>query len=258
MQRLYPTPAADLDPDAIYDDLRDQLPKPPAGRPYTMLNMVTSVDGKAAVRGKAAPLGSDLDHRLMRAIRAANDAVLNGAGTLRAEGIDSRVGAAWGARRAARGLPAQPLTAVVTRAGDLPLDRGWFRHEGIERVVLAGAGLAADPDRHAALAARARVILAPTPEPEPAWIARTLREACGVRYLLVEGGPHLNGALIAAGLVDEICWTLAPKIAGGGERLTLVEGPALPGLPPLALASAYLHEDELFLRYRFAGPRAAG
>lgn len=252
MQRLYPTPAADLDPDAIYDDLRELLPEPPPGRPYTTLNMVTSVDGKAAVGGRAAPLGSDLDHRLMRAIRAAHDAVLNGAGTLRAEGIDSRVGAAWGARRAARGLSPQPLAVALTRDGDLPLERRWFHHAGIARVVLAGGRLADHPARRAALERHARVLLAPTPEPDPSWALRALREECGVRYLLCEGGPRLNGALIAAGLVDQLCWTLAPKVVGGGEDLTMVAGPALPALPRLTLASAFLHEDEFFLRYRFA------
>lgn len=251
MQRLYPDHATGLDPGAIYDDLRDLLPEPPAARPYTTLNMVTSVDGKAAVGGKAAPLGSDLDHRLMRAIRAAHDAILIGAGTLRAEGIDPRVGAEQRARRMARGLSPQPLAALLTRAGDLPLERRWFRYEGVERVVLAGARLAAQAERHAAIAAAARVILAPTAEPDPAWVMRALRETCGARYLLVEGGASLNGALIAAGLVDEICWTLAPKIAGGDTALTMVTGPNLPAMPRLTLASAYLHEDEFFLRYRF-------
>src|SRR4051812_11096431 len=93
MQRLYPTFATDLSPDSIYDDLRTDLPEPPAERPYVLLNMVSSVDGKAALHGGAAGIGSALDHRLMRAIRAAVDAVMNGAATLRAERVDPRVGA---------------------------------------------------------------------------------------------------------------------------------------------------------------------
>ena len=115
-------------------------------------------------------------------------------------------------------------------------------------MILAGAHLS--PGRREALAGVSRLFLAPGAEPDPAWALRTLREECGVRRLLVEGGPALNGALLAAGLVDEIFWTLAPKLVGGGERLTMVEGPALPAMPRLALVSAHLHEDELFLRYR--------
>ena len=248
MRRLYPDPAGDLDPEAIYDDLRERLPEPPLGRPYVLLNMVTSVDGKAAVAGSAAPLGSALDHRLMRAIRAAHDAVLNGAGTLRVERLDPRVGAAWAARRAARGERPEPLAVLLTRRGDLPLDRRYFRYPEVDRVILASADLPVE--RRAALAGVARLLLAPAPDPDPVWALRTLREACGVRRLLVEGGPALNGALFAAGLVDELCWTLAPTIVGGGEGLTLVAGPALPATVRLALVSAFLHEDELFLRYR--------
>ena len=248
MQRLYPDPAAIADPATIYDELHERSPEAPPGRPYVALNMVTSVDGKAAVGGSAAPLGSDLDHRLMRAIRAAHDAVLNGAATLRAERVDPRVGSAWAARRRERGEPPEPLAVLLTRGGDLPLDRRYFQHPDVPRVILAGADLPAA--RRAALERHARVILAPTPTADPAWIVWTLREELGVRRLLVEGGATVNAGLLAAGLFYELFWTLAPKIVGGAESLTLVEGPPLPAIRRLTLLSAHLHEEEFFLRYR--------
>lgn len=246
MQQLFPHPVTDVDPLAIYDDLT--WPAPPVDRPTVTLNMVSSVDGKVAVAGSAAPLGSALDHRLMRAIRAAHDAVLNGAATLRAERIDPRVGAPWTARRLARGERPEPLAVVLTRGGDLPLDRRYFHYPEVERVVLASAALT--QERRVALSAHARLLQAPTADPDPAWVLRTLREDCGVRHLLIEGGPTVNGAFLAAGFVDEIFWTVAPKIVGGGESLTMVAGPALPQLRRLTLRSAYLHDDEFFLRYR--------
>lgn len=247
MQRLYPAPVVELDPESIYDDLRERLPEPPAGRPYVLVNMVTSVDGKAAVGGAAAPLGSALDHRLMRALRAACDGVLIGAATLRAERVDPRVGAAWAARRAARGQPPEPLALILTRAGDLPLDRRYFAHPGVPRLVIAGAGMS--KERRAALASRAELLLSPTPVPDLAWALGALRARHNVGHLLVEGGPTLVGELLAAGLVDELCWTLAPALVGGGEALTMVEGSALPAPQRLRLLSAYLHLDEFFLRY---------
>ncbi len=250
MQRLFPEPAADLDPPTIYDALWRELPLPPHDRPYVLLNMVTSVDGKAALAGGAAGIGSATDHRLMRALRAATDATMIGAATLRAERVDPRVGAERAAARVTRGVPPEPLAVVISGGGDLPLDRRYFAHAEVPRVVLLGA--AATPERRAALAARARVFVAPTPQPEPAWALGVLRRECGVRHLLVEGGPTLNGALLAADLVDELCWTLAPKIVGGGESLTLVAGSPLPEPRRLHLRSAYLHEDEFFLRYRLA------
>ncbi|HET8631259.1 MAG TPA: dihydrofolate reductase family protein [Thermomicrobiales bacterium] len=250
MQRLYPDPASGLAPTTIYDDLRATLPPPPPHRPYLMLNMVSSVDGKTVVGGTVSALGSDVDHALMRALRAASDAVLNGAGTVRAERVSSQVDDARAAARAAAGLPAQPLAVVVTRSGDLPLDRRYFHDEAMARVIVAGAAAAEDPERRAALEASARLLVARTPDPDLGWALRVLREEHGVGYLLCEGGPHLNGELFRHGLVDEVFWTVAPKIVGGGEDLTLVEGPPLDGLPRLALVTAYLHEHELFLRYR--------
>jgi riboflavin-specific deaminase-like protein len=250
MQRLYPTPATDLEPAAIYDDLWRELPEPPADRPYVLLNMVTSVDGKAAVAGSAAPIGSDVDHRLMRSLRASVDAVMIGGGTLRLERVDPRVGASWAARRSARGVPPEPLAIVLTGSGDIPLDRRYFAYPDVPRLVICGAATPAE--RREALAACATLLVAPAARPEMAWALRQLRAEYGVRHLLVEGGPTVNGELIAAGLVDELCWTLAPKIIGSTETLPLVAGPALPAPARLTLLSAYLHEDEFFLRYRFA------
>lgn len=248
MQRLYPDAANDLDPEAIYDTLRDDFPEPPADRPYLFLNMVTSVDGKAALNGGAGGIGSALDKRLMKAIRAACDAVLNGAATLRAEKIDPRVGEKYVARRIARSLPPEPLAILLSRTGDLPLDRRYFTYPGVSRLIVSGEGMPLE--QRAALSAYAELLIAPGEEPDLTWVMRTLRETYGVRYLLVEGGPNVNGSLFAAGLVDEICWTLGPKIIGGGESLTLVNGPAFPLPVPLTLRSAYLHEDEFFMRYR--------
>jgi len=248
MQRLYPDVANDLDPEAIYDSLRDDFLEPPADRPYLFLNMVTSVDGKAALHGGAGGIGSALDKRLMKAIRAACDAVLNGAATIRAEKIDPRVGATYAEARRARGLPAAPLAILLSRTGDLPLNRRYFTYPGVSRLIVSGAGT--PPEQRAALAAHAELLIAPGDEPDLTWVMRILRETYRVRYLLVEGGPNVNGSLFAAGLVDEICWTLGPKIIGGGESLTLVNGPTFPVPVPLTLRSAYLHQDEFFMRYR--------
>src|SRR4051794_24060830 len=170
MQRLYPNPASDIPPESIYDDLRADLPEPPEGRPYVLLNMVTSVDGKAALHGGATGLGSALDHRLMRALRAAVDAVMNGAATLRAERVDPRVGAERKAQRVARGQTPEPLAVLLSGSGDLPLDRRYFAHPEVPRVVLLGT--AAPAEHRTALAKRARVIVAPTPQPDPMWALR--------------------------------------------------------------------------------------
>jgi riboflavin biosynthesis pyrimidine reductase len=70
----------------------------------------------------------------------------------------------------------------------------------------------------------------------------------GVRALLCEGGPTLHGSLQAAGLVDELFLTIAPKLAGGGAP-RILEGD-LAGIEPLELAWLLEDDGELFARYR--------
>lgn len=78
-------------------------------------------------------------------------------------------------------------------------------------------------------------------------LLRSLRGE-GVRALLCEGGPTLHGALQAAGLVDELFLTIAPKLSGGGAPPRILEG-ELDDVVPLELAWLLEEEGELFARY---------
>jgi riboflavin biosynthesis pyrimidine reductase len=79
-------------------------------------------------------------------------------------------------------------------------------------------------------------------------LLRSLREE-GVEALLCEGGPTLHGALQAAGLVDELFLTIAPKLSGGGAPPRILEG-ELDGVVALELAWLLEDDGELFARYR--------
>lgn len=70
----------------------------------------------------------------------------------------------------------------------------------------------------------------------------------GVRALLCEGGPTLHGSLQAAGLVDELFLTIAPKLSGGGVPPRILEG-ELDEVIPLELAWLLEQDGELFARY---------
>jgi 2,5-diamino-6-(ribosylamino)-4(3H)-pyrimidinone 5'-phosphate reductase len=217
-----------------------------------VLTMFSTVDGKVALGGGAAGIGSQADHDLMRQLRARADAVMTGAGTLRAEDYSSRVPAAFVAARQARGQTDQPLAVVVSGSGQLPAERPLFWGEGFRRVLLTSAAGAANLEP--TQAARLEPCIAGQDAVDLPAGLRALRTDLGVRWLLCEGGPHLNHSLLAAGLVDELFLTFAPKLVGSAGP-TIVEGPPFltPGGLALMLVTLYAVEGELFFRYRIGG-----
>lgn len=243
--RLYPPPGREVC--AIYEDL--DLPptgRRDAARPYVIINTVSSVDGKTAMEGKAAGLGSTTDRRTMRTLRSRADAVMIGAGTLRAEklslGLDK-----------ADGVP-QPLAIVVTDTGDVPLEEHLIvKGEQEVLILLSDAAPKRVVER---LGNLAPVMMAPADSGGAVDLEaalRALEAERGVESLVVEGGPGLSHALISRNLVDELFLTLAPELLGGSadQTLTLLRGPTLPAhdRPALELLSIHLAESELFLRY---------
>jgi riboflavin biosynthesis pyrimidine reductase len=245
--------AADGVPD--YSTLR--FPDPPAHRPYVVTNMVMSADGKVTVEGNERGLGSPTDQRLMRQLRAAVDMVLNGASTLRKSGTSSRISDdELVARRVAEGRSPNPIASVLSGSGDLPLDRLFFHGEDFDAVVYLGDE--APPEGRAAIAETGRaVVTVPANDPVPSML-RHMREELDARALLVEGGPTINGSLLAADAIDEYFLTLGPVLVSGDAPLTPVEAtrpPSLDLLARLELISAFQNPEtsELYLRYRVGG-----
>jgi riboflavin-specific deaminase-like protein len=214
-----------------------------AHRPFVYLNMVSTADGRAAIEGRSHDLGSEADTLLLTELRALADAVMIGTGTLRAEGYARLVSDPDRiARRAAHGLAATPVAVLLSRSLDLPWDAGLFAAAG--QPVLAYTGSDAEAPEVAAALEVVRL-----EDPSPAAALADLR-ARGVRALLCEGGPTLNRALLAAGVVDELFLTLAPMLAGTADAPRIVEGDDLPEPLTMQLAWVLRHGDELFLRYR--------
>ena len=241
--RLYPLPPREIPAAEIYDDLE----LPPAGRreisrPYVIVNMVSTLDGKTTIAGKSSRIGSKVDRQVMRILRSKADAVLIGANTLRSEKLS------LGLDRSDGGP--QPLAVIVTSSGELPLETNLILGEGQELLVISPEGVAVELPP-----GRGRTLSVPAEESGSVALERalaTLRTEYAVELLLVEGGPSLNYSLISEQLVDELFLTLAPRLLGGeaGEALTILEGTPLPASRrSLDLLSAYLAGDELFLRY---------
>ena len=243
--RLYPPPGREVS--AVYEDL--ELPptgRSCAARPYVIINMVSSVDGRAALEGKASGIGSATDRRTMRTLRSGADAVMIGAGTLRAEKLSLGLDEAEGAP--------QPLAIIVTRTGDVPLEEHLIVKGGQEVLILLTDAVPrrfVERLRNLAPVMRAPADYTGAVDLERALLA--LRAERGVESLVVEGGPGLNHALISRHLVDELFVTVAPELLGGSaeQTLTLLRGPAVPAhdRPTLDLVSVHLADGELFLRY---------
>lgn len=253
--RLYPVPAEETSAEGLYADLVFPGPSPPDRLPHVAINMVMTLDGKVSVGGKASPIGSDADRTVMRNIRCAVDAVLVGAGTVRAEEMNLSVPRELQEKRNANGLPNQPLGVILAGASNLPLDRKVFSHTTQRVIVIAGA---TTPDRTLSEASRLGIptIRTESPRailPEPREVLSLLKAHFGVRNVLLEGGPSVNGAFLASGAVDELFLTLSPKIS-----LSPTDGPTIASNPvpqpptktfDLVSTHAYPPQGELYLRY---------
>ena len=248
LRRLVPTDTTlSMEPDDVYRDLN--LPAGVDGRPYVVMNMVSTVDGKAALGKSAAGIGSRTDSLLMREIRAAVDAVMHGAGTLRSEIVDPRVDVARSRQRVQRGLAPQPLAVAVS--GSLDLDpAGRFLVNGPSGTVILTSS-AAPAERRLRLAPYVTLMIGDGSTVNLGPMLRRLHDELGVCRLLVEGGPTLNQHLLDVGLIDELFWTVAPKLAGGRGRATVdSDEPTVRIAARLSLLSLYEHNGELFARYR--------
>jgi len=178
----------------------------PSG-PWLRANMVSTLDGAAAgADGRTGSINNPADHRVFHLLRGTADAIVVGAGTARAEGY---------------GEAAAPIV-VVSRRGALPEP---LRSAPPGTVLLATCSGAPGLAESRAALGEEQVLLMGEDEVD----LRSLRAALharGLVRLLGEGGPSLLGALLAAGVVDELCATVVPRlVAGGSGRITA--GPPL-------------------------------
>lgn len=247
--RLLPSPASGT-ADELLAEVRPAA-RAPAGRPFVLLNMVATADGRAAIGGRSGPIGGPADARMFAELRAIADAVLVGNGTLRTERYGRLVrDPERRARRAAAGLAEDPVAVLLSGALDLPWDAPLFA-DPAQRVIVACASGAEDGIPPGI---GADVVALPLGDPTPAAALAALRERHGIRSVLCEGGPTLNASLFAAGLVDELFLTIAPLLAADPAQPAIVEGPGPAPAEPGRLELRWLlHRDgELFLRYAVA------
>ncbi len=219
-------------------------------RPYVILNMTSTVDGRASIAGRSGGVSDQADRELFHGLRSVVDGVMAGAGTVRVERYGRIIAAEEGRRlRRERGLSEEPLACIVSGRLSLPPDTPLLR-EADARVVILTPSPASLPEcaaqvEYVRAAREGRLDL-------PSALAE-LRERFAVRTLLCEGGPHLNSELLLAGLVDELFLSLSPKLAGGeesgGEALRIIAGAEFESPIELELLGALESGSRLFLRY---------
>lgn len=218
--------------------------------------MIASADGAASIGDRTAGLGGNSDHAVFAALRSLADVILVGAGTLRAETYGpARLDLAARTRRQAWGLPPVPPIAVLTRTCRLDWQSPFFTAAEQRPVVLTTADAeAADRDRAATVA---EVVVAGDTAVDLPLALGALADR-GADNVLAEGGPHVSAQLAGAGLLDELCLTIAPLVVAGGAS-RILDGPGLDQALALELGHVLESDGYLFLRYhRHTADQASG
>ncbi|MDQ6721009.1 MAG: dihydrofolate reductase family protein [Candidatus Dormibacteraeota bacterium] len=231
--------------------------------PVLYSNFVSSLDGVVTLGSKPSA-GSVIsgkypaDRFVMGLLRACADAVVVGAGTLRATPghlwtpahVYPALATEFTALRSSLGRSAEPALVLLTATGELDFDHPALIRGAIVITTIAGAkkiGRRLPP-------ACEVVAMGKGDSLDLGNAIRELRDR-GLNVLLSEGGPHVMGQLLKDGLLDEAFLTISPVVAGRGDeqRLGMVEGVEL--LPAKGawsrLLSARQHGEYLFLRYGF-------
>jgi riboflavin biosynthesis pyrimidine reductase len=247
-----------------------------AARPYVISNFVSTLDGVVSlgIPGKAgggAISGFNRhDRALMGLLRAAAEAVVVGAGTLRAvprhlwtaDYIFPELAPAYQALRRDLGLAPMPLNVIVSGSGQLDLTAPVFASGAVETLVVTTATGAA---RLHGSAVPAGVSVGEVQTDDNARLSAgdvlAMIAKCVGRpapLVLLEGGPRIMGDFFAERQIDELFLTVAPQVAGRDdnaqtERPGLVAGQSLaPDRPTWGtLASGHRAGSHLFLRYQF-------
>src|SRR5690242_12096206 len=202
MRQVYPGGAALTDA-----ALAGLYAYPDPGAPpqcWVRANMVASLDGAASLDGRSGGLSSEADEQVFAMLRALTDVILVGAGTVRAEGYGpvrpESEGVRWAWLR--EGRPPSPPIAVITRVLDLdPASPLLAQAPGHARTVVITTE-AAPAARRAEVARVADLVVAGETSVDLAAAVAALTQM-GHRQILTEGGPHLLGQILAAGLLDE-------------------------------------------------------
>jgi riboflavin biosynthesis pyrimidine reductase len=221
MRRLYPDP---LDSITVSEAYSDPSRAPHDGRPWVYLVMIASADGATAVDGVSGPLGGPGDKAVFATMREHADMVLVGAGTARAEHY---------------GPPKRADLRIALISRSLEIDWASPLMTSGQVLIVTTQTAGPVPDHIPAIRSGEHdVDLA---------AALTELHRLGANIVMAEGGPSINGQLIAHDLVDELALTLSPALVAGTS--SRVAHGALTAFKRLSLVHVLEEDESLFFRY---------
>lgn len=218
-----------------------------SGRPWVLFKSAMSLDGKVATRvGDSKWISGEASRALAHRWRADCDAVAVGIGTALADDpqLTSRLD----------GVVRQPRRVVFDSLARLPLDAKLVRDA--RRIPLTAVVSRAAPRAATdALQTHGAEVIVATGENEPARVRSALDQlgAEGINSILLEGGPHLAGAFLDAGEIDEVRLFLAPLILGGRSARDPLEGEGVEAIADAVHALTLecdRHGDDLLISAR--------
>lgn len=232
---------------AVTDDQLYAAYAPPhQDEPWLRVNFVSSADGAVEIDGRSEGLSGSADKRVFKVLRARCDVLLAGAGTVKAERYqelvlnESRM--KW---RRAHDLPEVPVMAVVSGSAELDPTARIFTQAPRRTIVICAAD--APRDRIAALGDVADVIAVGEGSVDfPAALAALHQH--GLKQVLCEGGAITFGHLVAHNLVDELCLTVSPLLAGPGAA-RISAGEVRSATRQMSLQHTLHESNNLMLRY---------
>ncbi|GBE17770.1 2,5-diamino-6-ribosylamino-4(3H)-pyrimidinone 5'-phosphate reductase [archaeon BMS3Abin16] len=211
-------------------------------RPHVILNAGVTADGKIATRTGDSAISSKEDLERVHRIRESVDAIMVGIGTvllddprLSIHKIDSHA--------------ENPIRVVADSRARIPLSARMFNEKGTTIIAVSAK---ADKERVRKIEKRAEVYVCGAEKVDLKCLMRKLYRR-GVQTLLLEGGGNLNYSMLRSGLVDEVRFAIAPRLVGGRDAVSLVEGEGFPTVAEgveLELLKHYSLGRDLILEYR--------
>jgi riboflavin-specific deaminase-like protein len=217
-------------------------------RPYVLLSVATSIDSRIDdTSSERLLLSNAADFDRVDQVRAECDAILIGAGTIRADNPRLLVNSPD--RRAARvavGRPEYPLKATVTSTGDLDRAAKFWHFGGAKVAYTTNAMAEKLRERLEGLAD----VVALGIDVDFGRMLDDLGDR-GVGRLMVEGGSSIHTAFLSQGLADELHLAIAPLVVGQADAPSFLHSASYPGGPRhrMKLAEATQVGDVIVLRY---------